>query len=354
MSVSTGRKTPQTSFSALLNSDIPTLRSFVPGRICLFGEHSDWAGGYRKFDTNFEIGQCIVCGSNQGLYADVQPHPSHLIVNSVNHLNENLGSFKCAMDLNKLKSIAMKGGTFSYVAGVAYQMLLKHQIGGLIVNNFRTTLPLKKGLSSSAAVCVLIARAFNKIYSLKLTIDGEMDFAYLGERTTPSECGRMDQCCAFGARPVAMLFDGDSVSCQELIVGASLHIVMVDLQAQKNTQKILKALNNCYKKNNDQSLISNGVQKLLGEINLDITNRAKKLIADGNIEEVGKLMTEAQSLFDRYAIPACPSELRAPVLHRVLKYAPIQSYIYGGKGIGSQGDGTCQLLCKSVQAQVCF
>jgi len=24
------------------------MQIFVPGRICLFGEHSDWAGGYRR------------------------------------------------------------------------------------------------------------------------------------------------------------------------------------------------------------------------------------------------------------------------------------------------------------------
>mmetsp|Transcript_18531 Transcript_18531/g.39914 ORF Transcript_18531/g.39914 Transcript_18531/m.39914 type:complete len:160 (-) Transcript_18531:243-722(-) len=36
-----------------------------------------------------------------------------------------------------------------------------------------------------------------------------MDLAYQGEITTPSQCGRMDQCCAFGARPILMTFDGD-------------------------------------------------------------------------------------------------------------------------------------------------
>ena len=48
--------------------------------------------------------------------------------------------------------------------------------------------------------CVLAARAFNRVYDLKLTVRGEMDLAYHGEITTPSQCGRMDQCCAFGAR----------------------------------------------------------------------------------------------------------------------------------------------------------
>jgi len=23
---------------------------FVPGRVCLFGEHTDWAGGFRRFN----------------------------------------------------------------------------------------------------------------------------------------------------------------------------------------------------------------------------------------------------------------------------------------------------------------
>ena len=34
------------------------------------------------------------------------------------------------------------------------------------------------------------------------------------------------------------------------------------------------------------------------------------------------------------------------MLHQVLRYGPIQEFIHGGKGIGSQGDGTAQLLCK--------
>ncbi|MCB0232804.1 MAG: GHMP kinase, partial [Anaerolineae bacterium] len=27
------------------------MKIFVPGRICLFGEHSDWAGGYRRINA---------------------------------------------------------------------------------------------------------------------------------------------------------------------------------------------------------------------------------------------------------------------------------------------------------------
>lgn len=52
-----------------------------------------------------------------------------------------------------------------------------------------TTLPLKKGLSSSAALCVLLARAFNRVHGLRLTTRGEMQYAYEGERMTPSQVG---------------------------------------------------------------------------------------------------------------------------------------------------------------------
>jgi hypothetical protein len=50
-------------------------------------------------------------------------------------------------------------------------------------------------------------------------------------------------------------------------------------------------------------------------------------------------MDEAQSLFDRYAMPVCPSQLTAPNLHRVLSHASLRKHIWGAKGVGSQASG---------------
>ncbi len=101
------------------------------------------------------------------------------------------------------------GATGATSPGVAYQILTHYHVRGLVIDNYKTDLPIKKGLSSSAAICVLTARAFNRVYDLKMTIRGEMELAYQGEITTPSRCGRMDQGCAFGNRPILMTFDGD-------------------------------------------------------------------------------------------------------------------------------------------------
>ena len=59
-------------------------------------------------------------------------------------------------------------------------MLSEYSVRGLVVENYRTDLPIRKGLSSSAAACVLTARAFNRLYDLKLTVQDEMECAYLG------------------------------------------------------------------------------------------------------------------------------------------------------------------------------
>jgi galactokinase len=53
--------------------------------------------------------------------------------------------------------VAARGSKFwRYVACVAYLVFLEHEVGGLSIDNYKTTLPVKKGLSSSAAVCVLV------------------------------------------------------------------------------------------------------------------------------------------------------------------------------------------------------
>ncbi len=322
---------------------------FVPGRICLFGEHSDWAGGYRRINAEIEKGYTLICGTDQGIYAEVETHPTSLVLTSVTPGGERQGPYEIPMEAKALLEEAQRGGFWSYIAGVAYQVLTNYHVRGLVIDNYKTDLPIKKGLSSSAAICVLTARAFNRAYDLKLTVRGEMELAYQGEITTPSRCGRMDQGCAFGNRPVLMAFDGDRLDTSELRVTRDLHFVIVDLQAKKDTLEILNRLNRCYPfPEND---VERGVQELLGPINKRVVYQATDALRASDGERLGALMNEAQAFFDRYAAPACPEELAAPVLHRVLNYASLKPHIWGAKGIGSQGDGTAQFLARSEPDQ---
>jgi UTP-glucose-1-phosphate uridylyltransferase/mevalonate kinase len=325
------------------------MKIFVPGRVCLFGEHSDWAGGYRRINAQIEKGYTLLAGTEQGIYAEVSPHPTALILSSTSTTGEKHGPHEIPMEPKALLEVAQTGGFWSYVAGVAYQVLTNYRVRGLVIDNYKTDLPVKKGLSSSAAICVLTARAFNRIYDLKLTVRGEMELAYQGEITTPSRCGRMDQGCAFGNRPVLMTYDGDRLDVTELAVSGDLHFVLVDLGAKKNTMEILTRLNRAYPFAEGE--VERGVQELLGPLNRTIVHQALDALHRSDARELGALMTRAQEVFDQRAIPACPEELTAPVLHRVLEYEPLKNHIWGGKGVGSQGDGAAQFVARSADDQ---
>ncbi|MCJ7813563.1 sugar phosphate nucleotidyltransferase, partial [bacterium] len=325
------------------------MKIFVPGRICLFGEHSDWAGGYRRINADLEKGFTLITGTNQGIYAEVKPHPSKIIFRATLENGTQKGPFEIPMEREALLEEAKKGDFFSYAAGVAYQILTHYRVRGLEIDNDLTDLPIKKGLSSSAAICVLVARAFNRIYDLKMTIRGEMEYAYQGEITTPSRCGRMDQGCAYGNRPIMMAFDGDHIDVTELRVSKDLYFVIVDLKANKDTKEILSKLNQCYPFTDNE--MQKNVQKYLGLINREIVHQAVEALQEGDAVRIGKLMKKAQTEFDNHLQPACPSQLTAPILHKLLNYKPIQQWILGGKGVGSQGDGSAQFIVKDVECQ---
>jgi UTP-glucose-1-phosphate uridylyltransferase/mevalonate kinase len=325
------------------------MKIFVPGRICLFGEHSDWAGSYRRINADIEKGYTLITGTDQGIYAEVESHPNSLVLTSTTPDGQSQGPYEILMEPKALLEEAQRGGYWSYVAGVAYQIMTHYHVRGLVINNYMTDLPIKKGLSSSAAICVLAARAFNRVYDLKMTTRGEMEVAYQGEITTPSRCGRMDQGCAYGNRPILMTFDGERLDVTELQLPEDMYFVIVDLQAHKDTMEILARLNRSYPFADSE--IERGVQELLGPINKRVVHQAMEALQAGDAQRLGALLTEAQAFFDRYAQPACPEELTAPVLHRVLSYEPLKPHIWGGKGVGSQGDGTAQFITRSAADQ---
>lgn len=324
------------------------VKIFVPGRLCLFGEHTDWAGHYRTMNADVEIGAAIVTGIEQGIYAEVEKSNMFKMSCNAPELNTVWEDFSCRMNDRELRNIAKSGSFFCYCAGVASYMLEWYKVGGVSIRITGMTLPLKSGLSSSAAICVLVARAFNLLYNLNLNTLGEMNIAYLGELRTSSRCGRLDQACAFGVKPNLMTFDGDEISVEPMIVKSPLYYVFADLCAKKDTIKILRDLNKAYPfASTEQEELEH---KALGKYNLDIVRRATKYMANGDTQALGALMNEAEKIFNQYILPMSDA-LKAPKLEKTLNDPNIQDWIYGGKGVGSHGDGSVQFLAKDEECQ---
>jgi len=321
---------------------------FVPGRLCLFGEHTDWAGHYRTMNADILPGKAIVTGIEQGIYAEVEKSTIFEMYSDAPEISDVWSDFSCRMNDGELKAVARSGSFFCYCAGVASYMLEWYKVGGVRIRITRMTLPMKSGLSSSAAICVLVARAFNLLYKLHLNTMGEMNIAYLGELRTQSRCGRLDQACAFGMKPSLMTFDGDEVEVRSLNVKKPLYWVFADLCASKDTIRILSDLNKSYPFASGEA--EQNLHRALGEWNHDIVERAEGYMAQGDAEALGRLMTEAEELFDKYITPMSPA-LRAPKLKRVLHDEHIQPLVYGGKGVGSHGDGSVQFLARDAASQ---
>lgn len=58
------KRSNQVSLMSVFAADVSLsndeLELFVPGRICLLGEHSDWAGGHRAANNDLVEGYCMV------------------------------------------------------------------------------------------------------------------------------------------------------------------------------------------------------------------------------------------------------------------------------------------------------
>jgi hypothetical protein len=155
---------------------------------------------YKGQNSGIPDGYTLVCATNEGINATVtagcSPNtlrfdacPSRVVTSNIYGASNDmpdLCSFEMKLDCSSLLAVAEAGGFFSYVAGTACAMIRRESwwirikaVGkGIFINNHSTTLPMKKGLSSSAAVCVLVATAFNLFYDLQLSTDELMDAAY--------------------------------------------------------------------------------------------------------------------------------------------------------------------------------
>lgn len=315
----------------------------VAGRLCLFGEHSDWAAEY-----GIHKGFCLVIGTDQNLSAIVRPSDrfviNTLLPDSYGHPNSGTHQMSCSWDADTLLAVAKdETNFFRYSAGVAYQMFsLPKVTGGIDIRITSMDLPLQKGVSSSASVCILVAKAFEAVYELRLFTYELMELAYLGEKLTGSQCGKMDQACIYGKIPVLLTFQKSMpVRIEPLFPEKNIYLFFVDLGGKKDTVKILSDLQHSY-------LRCKKLQTTLGKENERIIRLANHALRTGGAMSLGKLMIEAQRNFDEFVAPQSPQELKSPLLHAVLEFGDIAEHIYGGKGVGSQGDGTAQFVARSA------
>lgn len=72
------------------------LELFVLGRLCILGEHSDWAGVNRLFNSSIVPGMALVTGIEQGIYASIEKSDKFIISSDLECFNGEY--FECDMN----------------------------------------------------------------------------------------------------------------------------------------------------------------------------------------------------------------------------------------------------------------
>lgn len=342
---------------------------FVPGRLAILGEHTDWICSYRDANATLPYGLCLVCATNEGIYAkanviDGNSNSSLKLIFS----HAEKGTYNVPLEASWLEEEAQKGSFFSYVAGAAASVLETcfseesnniKRLRSVHINNYTSTLPTGKGLSSSAACSVLVVRAFNELFNLNLSKDEIMAIAYRGERKTRSECGMMDFCVVMGPGAIGAMVMSEGGYCHLNLIPneTPLHFVVADLKANppKNTVEILSSLNKCF------PLPLPAEEAHLCRMRLkmhDYAHDSLQLCLDstcaiemGRKGDLAASMTAAQASFDHGATTVCPAQLTSPFLHRAIDELKGVPGVLAAKGVGSQGDGSVQILCEDERAQ---
>jgi galactokinase len=336
----------------------------APGRVCLFGEHMDWCGH-----------SVIPAAIDARMFVEASPILGHDIeVHSFRPFQT-----EASFDLRRIK--IDPDSDLRYVGAVLKEMLLEKRItsgkafairllrgkdvtkrGNMAnVGQPFNDLPVRGGLSSSAALCVAVAAAADLITgtppstqlsstdlksSFERTLDTNLsryaNFAYAGERKILRiNCGQMDQyASAYGG---ILSIDCSIVPAKvnRLKIERSIPLVIGDTCQQKDTPRILAWLGKRFK--HKESLFMEGVEGIV-----KVVSEAKKELdrSDPDLRNVGELMNLNQQYLSKNLKVSGECPISPSNLDKLVK-AALDAGALGAKVSGSGGGGCIVALCKS-------
>ena len=202
-----------TQFEAIFNAAATDV-SVAPGRVNLIGEFTDYNLGY--------VLPCALEFSTKVLFR--RNNSDMVSVHSASYPNEQ-------DNFNVTDSITQGDSQWgNYIRAVAFVLTREgYNISGLDLF-IDSNVPQGAGLSSSAALEVAIAGAFNRAFDLGLS---EKDIAVIGQSAENDfmncQCGIMDQLIsAQGQKGHALVIDCEDLSTQAVSIPEDLSLVIVN------------------------------------------------------------------------------------------------------------------------------
>ncbi|MBM4391720.1 MAG: hypothetical protein FJ090_11405 [Deltaproteobacteria bacterium] len=288
----------------------------VPGRLCLVGEHNDWAGG-----------ASIVVPLDRHVRCRATPAPR-----------------LSATAVLEGRHLAWSGegdpGPLRLVPAVSAELAARGLPSTATVH-VDGDLPPGRGFSSSAATCVALARAIAGTGGVALDVTTAAEVAYRSERERCGvNCGRLDPVACAHGMPLFLRFSGEAYDAEP--IAAHLVLAVGSFRAPRDTVGILAVLGRYFRgevKVRDWEAVRRvgavrGALEGFGEQ----ARLARDALAASDLRAVGASMNVCQAIYED-ELAACLPELRAPGLHRAVRALRAAGAL-GAKFSGAGGDGS--------------
>lgn len=293
------------------------VRRRAPGRICLLGEHCDWAGG-----------ASVVVPMEQGV--EVQAEPAETLSATAVIEGEEVGWAE-----------GEPPGRLFLVPAVAAEVAARWGVPPVARLRLEGDLPPGRGFSSSAAAAVALVRAFAGLHGLRPGPDEVADLAWQAEHVRAGvNCGRLDPLASAHALPLFLAFDGDAFTAEPL--PARLDLAVGAFRRPRDTHAILDALGRHHR--GEVPLRDFEAVRRVGAVRGAIegfaaeARRGREALLEGDLLALGRAMNTCQDLYEEELMDTLP-ELRAPGLVRAVRALRAGGAL-GAKFSGAGGDGS--------------
>lgn len=285
------------------------LSARAPGRVCLLGEHCDWAGG-----------SCLVAPLSRGVSARARPADAFELRSRFGVSHPSPAAEVLPEDPNR------------YAAAVLRLLLAEGWPLPPLRVHIDSDLPDGRGFSSSAALCVALVRALAPLAPSPLDPAAIAELAYRAERELLGVgCGRMDPLACAYAAPLFIRWTPET----ELrpLSTPPLHLLAAANPRSRPAAELLQAL--------AASTQSRATIWRWGEL----AEHGAERLNHGDLPALGAAMDEAQRLYEALDLP----ELRAPWLAQAVRAARSAGAL-GAKFTGAGGDRSVVALFADERA----
>ena len=332
---------------------------FTPGRVNIIGEHIDYNGG-KVFPMAISL----------GIYGAYTFNDTKV----VRAVSKGFNKEPIIFDLDNLKGL---DDFTKYIRGVIY-ILNKHGYKEVLNDGFDialiSTLPASSGLSSSAALELLILHVLNNHYKLGISNLDLVLYAQEAEREYVGvNCGIMDQFAIGMAKDNdAILLDTNTIKYEYIKLNLKSKLYIINTNKPRNLsdskynerrsecESALSILQKHYKKDALCSYTIDELESVKSELTDEEYRRSRhaisenvrvyeaiKAINDGDEKRLGKLLNESHaSLKSDYEVTG----LELDTICETLQKSPI---VLGARMTGA-GFGGCAiaLICGNNQLEI--